>query len=34
MKVIYEKAIEVNNNLKLYVDDQQDDLKYLKNNVT
>ena len=30
MKVIYEKAIGVNNNLKLNVDEQQDDLKHLK----
>ena len=30
MKVNYEKAIEVNNELKLNVDEQQDDIKYLK----
>ena len=29
MKVIYEKAIEVNNDLKLNVDEQQDDIKQL-----
>ena len=29
MKVIYEKAIEVNNNLMLN-DEQQDDIKHLK----
>ena len=30
MKVIYEKAIEVNKDLKLLVDDQQYDVKHLK----
>ena len=30
MKVIQEKAIEVNNDLKLNVDEQQDDIKHLK----
>ena len=30
MKVNYEKAIEVNNELKLNVDKQQDDIKHLK----
>ena len=30
MKVNYENAIEVNNELKLNVDDQQDDIKHLK----
>ena len=30
LKVIYEKAIEVNNELKLNVDEQQDDIKHLK----
>ena len=30
MKVNYDKAIEVNNKLKLNVDDQQDDIKHLK----
>ena len=30
MKVIYEKTIEVNNQLKVNVDEQQDDIKYLK----
>ena len=30
MKVNYEKAIEVNNELKLNVDKQQDDVKDLK----
>ena len=30
MKVIYEKAIEVNNDLKLNVDEQQDDIKNFK----
>ena len=30
MKVIYEKAIEVNKDLKLLVDDQQYDKKHLK----
>ena len=30
IKVIYEKAIEVNNDLKLTVDDQQGDIKHLK----
>ena len=29
MKVINEKAIEVNNDLKLNVDNQQDDIKQL-----
>ena len=33
-KVIYEKAIEVNNDLKLNVDEQQDEIKHLKNNLT
>ena len=30
LKVIDERAIEVNNELKLNVDEQQDDLKHLK----
>ena len=30
MRVIYEKAIEMNNDLKLNVDKQQDDIKHLK----
>ena len=30
MKVIYENAIEVNNDLKLNVDEQQDDIKTYK----
>ena len=30
IKLIYEKVIEVNNDLKLNVDEQQDDLKHLK----
>ena len=30
MKVIFEKAIQVNNDLKLNVDEQQDDIKHLK----
>ena len=30
MKVIYEKAIKVNNELKLNVGEQQDDIKHLK----
>ena len=30
MKVIYEKAIEVNKDLKLHVDEQQDVIKHLK----
>ena len=30
MKGIYEKAIKVNNDLKLNVDEQQDDIKHLK----
>ena len=30
MKVNYENGIEVNNELKLNVDDQQDDIKHLK----
>ena len=30
MKVNYEKAIEVNNEPKLKVDEQQDDVKHLK----
>ena len=30
MKVIYEKAIEVNNDLKFNVHEQQDDIKHLK----
>ena len=34
MKVNYEKAIFMNNELMLKFDDQQDDLKHLKNNVT
>ena len=34
MKVIYEKAIEVNNDLKVNVDEQQVDMKIYKNNVT
>ena len=29
MKVIYEKASKVNNDLKVNVDEQQDDIKYL-----
>ena len=29
LKVIYEKAIEVNNELKLNVDEQQDDIKHV-----
>ena len=32
MKVNYEKAIEVKNNLKLNIDKQEDDVKYLKKN--
>ena len=30
MKVVYEKAIELNNDLKLNVDEQQGDIKHLK----
>ena len=30
MKVIYEKAIEVKNDLKLNVQEQQDDIKHFK----
>ena len=30
LKVIYEKAIEVSKELKLNVDEQQDDIKHLK----
>ena len=30
MKVIYERAIEINNDLKFNVDEQQDDIKHLK----
>ena len=30
MKVNYEKTIEVNNQLKVNVDEQQDDIKYLR----
>ena len=30
MKVIYEKAIKVNNDIKLNVDERQDDIKHLK----
>ena len=30
IKVIYEKAIEVNNAIKLNVDEQQDDINHLK----
>ena len=30
MKVIYKKAIEINNDIKLKVDDQKDDIKQLK----
>ena len=30
INVNYEKVIEVNNELKLNVDDQQDDIKHLK----
>ena len=30
MKVNYEKAIEVNNDLKLNIDELQDDIKHLK----
>ena len=29
MKVIYEKAIDVNNELKLNIDEQQNDVKHL-----
>ena len=30
LKVIYEKASEVNNERKLNIDEQQDDIKHLK----
>ena len=30
MKVNYERAIKVNNELKVNVDEQQDDIKHLK----
>ena len=30
MKVIYEKAIDVNNDLKVNVDEQHDDIKHIK----
>ena len=33
MKVNYEKTIEVNNQLKVNVDEQQNDINNLKNNV-
>ena len=34
MKVIYEKAIGVNDVLELNVDEQQVEIKFLRNNVT
>ena len=34
MKVSYEKAIEVNNDIQLNVDEQQNDMTHLKDNVT
>ena len=34
MKVNYKRAIEVNNELKVNVEEQQDDIKHLRNNVT
>ena len=33
MKVNYERVIEVNNELKVNVEEQQDDLKHLKEHV-